>query len=338
MDKLRLGRTDLRVGRSAFGALPIQRIGMEEAVALLQQAFEGGMTFFDTARGYTDSEEKIGRALAPVRREVVLATKTHARDRKTLFEHLEQSLRLLRTDHVDLYQLHNPPALPDPADPDGLYAALLEAKSRGLVRHIGLTNHRLALALDAAASGLYDTIQFPLNLLSTPEELALVDVCRRHDVGLIAMKALSGGLVTRADAAFAFLRQYDNVLPIWGLQHPWELEAILALESSPPPLDAARRASIERDRAELAGSFCRGCGYCLPCPENIPIPMAARMSLLLSRGPTAGLLSPEWQEQMDRIESCRHCGQCSARCPYGLDTPALLEANLADYRRRLGTS
>ncbi len=335
MQKMRLGRTELSVGRTAFGALPIQRLDADDAVRLLWQAFEGGIDFFDTARGYTDSEEKLGRALSGVRDRVVLATKTPARDRRGLLENLETSLSMLKTDHVDLYQLHNPETLPDPADPDGLYAGLVEAKAKGLVRHIGITNHRLALAREAVESGLYETLQYPLNLLSTPEELELVELCRRKDVGFIAMKAMSGGLLSSAAAAFAFLRRLGSVLPIWGIQHASELEEFLSYEADPPALDGRLVEAMAKDRAELSGSFCRACGYCLPCPEGIPIPMAARMTLLLGRAPEAGFLSPEWQEKMALIENCQDCGACASRCPYHLDTPALLKANLADYRRRL---
>ncbi len=335
MQKMRLGRTGLQVGRTAFGALPIQRLGIDAAVELLRQAHAGGIDFFDTARGYTDSEEKLGLAFADIRGEVLLATKTHARDRKSLLENVETSLAKLRTDHIDLYQLHNPEVLPDPADPEGTFVGLLEAKARGWVRHIGITNHRLAVALEAAESGLYETVQYPLNLLSTKEELRLIEVCRDRDVGLIAMKAMSGGLLSSASAAFAFLRQFDNVLPIWGIQRETELSEFLALEKDPPALDARLETLIEKDRAELSGAFCRACGYCMPCPEGIPISMAARMSLLLSRMPAEGFLTPEWQERMESIERCQDCGQCTSRCPYHLDTPALLKANLADYRRRL---
>ena len=335
MQKMRLGRTGLQVGRTAFGALPIQRLGVDDAVELLRKAHAGGIDFFDSARGYTDSEEKLGRAFSDsgLRGEVLLATKTHAKDRKALLDSLETSLSKLQTDHIDLFQLHNPEILPDPADPDGTYAGLMEAKARGWIRHVGVTNHRLAIALEAAESGHYDTVQYPLNLLSTKEELRLVDVCRERDVGFIAMKAMSGGLLSSAAAAFAYLRQFENVLPIWGIQREAELAEFLALEKDPPVMDVRIEALVEKDRAELSGAFCRACGYCMPCPEGIPISMAARMSLLLTRMPAEGFLTPEWEERMESIERCQDCGQCTSRCPYHLDTPALLKANLAEYRK-----
>lgn len=329
---MRLGRTNIYASRSGFGGLPIQRINQSDALRLLRKAYDNGINFYDTANAYADSEEKIGLALSDVRHNVYIATKSGASDRKTLEQHLETSLRNLRTDYIDILQLHNPNQAPDLDDANGLYAGLQAAKQKGLVRFIGITNHRLSLALAAACSGLYDTVQFPLSSLSSDDDLELVKVCQQHDVGLIAMKALSGGLITNAATTFAFLRQFENVLPIWGIQYIHELDEFIALEKNPPVLDETTLAVIARDRAELAGNFCRACGYCLPCPVGIPIPMAARMMLLLRRMPPEEYITSEWQEKMELIDQCLHCGQCQSRCPYGLNTPLLLEQTLESYR------
>jgi predicted aldo/keto reductase-like oxidoreductase len=331
LDKMRLGKTEIMASRSAFGALPIQRLSLDEAAFLLRKAYENGINFFDTARAYTDSEEKMGYALSDVRKNIFIATKSHAVDKKTLFEHLETSLKTLKTDYIDIYQLHNPPSL-DVDNPDGLYAGLLEAKQKGLVRFIGITNHRLNVALEAAESGNFDTIQFPLSMLSSDEDLKLIEACKKNDVGLIAMKAMSGGLIRRPDATFAFLRQFLNVLPIWGIQRESELDEFLEYEKNPPILDKTMRELIEKERVELSGDFCRGCGYCKPCPAGIPIETAARLSLLMARSPYEKFLEDEFKELMDRIENCTNCGHCRRHCPYGLDTPALLRRNLDDYR------
>lgn len=333
MDQIRLGRTNLMVSRSGFGVLPIQRVSFDDAKHLLQKAYRHGINFFDTARAYSDSEEKIGYSLAEVRHEIIIATKSHGTDKKTLFEHLETSLDKLKTDYIDIYQLHNPQSLPDPDDPDSLYSGLVEAKKKGLIRFIGITNHRLDVALDAVASGLYDTIQFPLSSLSSQEDLALIEECSQKDVGVIAMKALAGGLITNVPSTFAFLRQYDNVIPIWGIQRDAELNEFLSLEENPPSLDDEMLGIIQKDRAELAEAFCRGCGYCMPCPVNIPISMAARMSLLLARAPYQGFLEDEWKNNMELITKCTRCGQCKKRCPYELDTPNLLKTMYSEYTK-----
>jgi aryl-alcohol dehydrogenase-like predicted oxidoreductase len=333
MKLTRLGRTNLTVTRTAFGVLPLQRTETGEAVRILRRAYEAGITFYDTARSYTDSEEKIGRALSDVRDSIVIATKSGASSKSALLADAEASLRALRTDHVDLLQLHNPGALIDPADTESAYAGLVEARDRGMARFIGITSHSLERATAAVGSGLFDTVQYPLCTLSSAEDLALVDRCRAADVGLIAMKPLSGGLITNVPAAFAFLRQFENLVPIWGVQRMSELEELLELDANPPVLDDEMRAAIERDRRELGDRFCRACGYCLPCPAEIPIPMAARMSLLLRRMPYQQFLSDDWRERMRRIEDCQDCGQCRERCPYNLDPPLMLRAMLQDYDR-----
>jgi len=333
-----LGRTGLVVTRTGFGALPIQRVDTETARTILHRAYEAGITFFDTARAYSDSEEKLGHALSDVREQIVIATKTLATDRAGVLADLSVSLRNLQTDYVDVLQLHNPSELPDPCDSESSYAGLVEAREAGLVRHIGMTQHSIARAREAVASGLYDTMQFPLSAISAEQDLALIDLCAQHNVGLIAMKALCGGLLTNARMALAFLRQYENVVPIWGIQRMHELEEIFALDAAPPALDAVTLAEVESERRELAGDFCRACGYCLPCPSDIRIPMAARMGLLLHRAPSANFVTPEWQEEMRRINDCTECGQCRSRCPYNLDIPVLLKKMLAEYEEFLPTT
>ena len=332
---VRLGSTGIVVNKNGFGALPMQRVSMEEAVQLVRRAFEGGITFFDTARYYTDSEEKLGEALEGIRDKVYIATKTGASTGEALKKELETSLKNLRTDHIDIYQFHNPVVCPKPGDGSGLYEAMEEAKAQGMVRHIGITNHRLAVAHEAIDSGLYETLQFPFCYLVDEKDVELVEKCKKADMGFIAMKALSGGLITNSRAAYAFEAQFDNVLPIWGVQRQTELEEFLSYIKNPPAMTDEIKALIEADKKELAGDFCRGCGYCMPCPVGIEINNCARMSLLLRRSPSAAQLTPEAQEKMMKIKECLHCGRCKSKCPYGLDTPALLEKNLKDYEEIL---
>ena len=331
MKTIRLGRTNLTANFNGFGALPVQRVGMEEAAAILRRAFKGGVNFFDTARSYSDSEEKLGYALSGVRDEIIIATKTPSTTVEGVWNDLNTSLRLLKTDHVDILQFHNPDFVPKPGDGTGLYEAMLEARDKGMIRFIGFTNHRLHLAEEAVRSGLYDTLQFPFSYLASDRDVALVRLCEERGVGFICMKALSGGLITRSEAAYAWLAQYP-VLPIWGIQRLTELEEFLSYQDAPPTLTQELADFIARERTELVGDFCRGCGYCMPCPVGIQINNAARMSLMLRRSPTAGLLGEYWQAEMARIDECLNCGQCMSRCPYGLNTPALLKKNWEDYK------
>jgi len=332
MQKVRLGRTNLMATKPAFGVLPLQRVEMNEAVRILRKAYDNGITFYDTARGYSDSEEKIGNALSDVRKNIIIATKTPARKKEDLQKNLETSLKKLKTDYIDIYQLHNPEKIPDREDPESLYTALLKARDSGAIRFIGITNHRRPIALEAVESSMFDTIQFPLSLLATDDDLKLVEACKKYDLGFIAMKALSGGLITNIPAAVAFLNQYENLVPIWGIQRETELDQFIELEKKPPRLDEEMLKQIEKDRAELGGNFCRGCGYCMPCPAEIPINMAARMSLLLLRSPYQVFLEDNWKTLMMRIEDCTECGNCKDQCPYNLNTPELLKQNLAFYK------
>jgi aryl-alcohol dehydrogenase-like predicted oxidoreductase len=337
MKRITLGRTGLDINKDGFGALPVQRVDMAAAGTILLKALDAGSDYFDTARAYTDSEEKIGRHMAGRRDEFVLATKTGAATVDGFWADLETSLKNLKTDHIDVYQFHNPDFCPRPGDKSGLYDAALEAKKQGKIRFIGITNHRLNVATEAAESGLYDTLQFPFSYLSGEKELLLVKLCAEKNVGFVAMKALSGGLITDVEAAQAFMAEHDNVVPIWGIQREWELDALLAAVKKGAPLDAAQRAKIDADRKELAGEFCRGCGYCMPCPQDIQIFQCARINLMRKRAPETNWISEHWQTEMNKIDSCLHCGKCKSKCPYGLDTPALLEKNLAEYRAYLAS-
>ena len=333
MKEVTLGSTGIKVNKNGFGALPIQRVSNEEAVKLLRKAYNAGVTFFDTARYYSDSEVKVGEAFDGMRDKVVIATKTGATNVETFWKDLETSLKNLRTDYIDIYQFHNIPFVPKPGDESGLYDAALEAKAQGKIRHIGITNHRLAVANEAIESGLYETLQFPFCYLATDKDLELVEKCKEKNMGFIAMKALSGGLITNPAAAYAYIDQFDNVLPIWGVQRERELDEFISYIDNPPAMTDEIKAIIDKDRAELLGEFCRGCGYCMPCPVGIEINNAARMSLMIRRAPTAAWTTEEWQKKMKLIEDCLHCGKCKGKCPYNLDTPTLLEKNYEDYKK-----
>ena len=332
MQTVTLGKTGLVVSKNGFGALPIQRISKTEAVYLLQKAFDHGINYFDTARWYTDSEEKLGEAFASVREKVIISTKTAAINAEDFWKDLDTSLQYLKTDYIDIYQFHNPAFCPKPEDGSGLYEAMVEALKLGKIRHIGITNHRITVAKEAIESGLYETLQFPFSYLASEEEINLVWDCKRANMGFIAMKALSGGLIQDAAIAYAYLAQYDHVAPIWGIQRISELDEFLSYQVKPPVLSEEMLQKIQQDKAQLSGDFCRGCGYCMPCPVGIEINNCARMSLLLRRAPKEIYLSLEWQEKMSKIESCLHCNQCMKKCPYGLHTPDLLAKNYADYK------
>lgn len=331
MNIVKLGKTGLRVNKNGFGALPIQRLKEEDAIYLVRKAYNNGFTFFDTARSYTDSEEKLGKALVGIRDKVYIASKTPAISGKEAREDLEKTLTLLKTDYVDIYQFHNPSFCPLPGDGTGLYEEMEKAKKEGKVGHIGITNHRLDVAREAIESGLYETLQFPFSYISGDKELELVKRCKEKNMGFIAMKGLAGGLLNNSAVSFAFMNQFDSVLPIWGIQRERELDEFISYNANPPTLTDEFRAIIEKDRIELSGEFCRGCGYCMPCPVGIEINQCARMIQMIRRAPASGQLDEKSRAMMLNIKNCLHCGRCMEKCPYSLPIPSLLEKNLNDY-------
>ena len=338
MKNITLGSTGIVVPQNGFGALPIQRIPLSDAVKLLRRAYEGGMRYFDTARAYTDSEEKLGAAFGDGwldRKQVYIATKTAATTPEDFWKDLETSLALLKTDYIDVYQFHNLSRCFRPGDGTGMYECMLEAKEQGKIRHIGATAHKIGVAREVAESGLYETLQYPMSYLAEDKEVELVKLCQQNNVGFICMKGLAGGLITNARAAMAFVNQFEGLVPIWGIQREKELDDWLSFMDETPALDEELKAFIAAERSALMGSFCRGCGYCMPCTVGIVINQCNRMSLMIRRAPSEAWLNSYWQGEMAKIDECVDCRQCVSKCPYELDIPNLLRKNLEDYRNVL---
>ena len=323
-----LGKTDIKVNKNGFGALPIQRRNTKDSVEILLKAYDSGIDFYDTARFYTDSEAKLGKAFEDIRENIYIASKTGMENVDEFWRDLETSLKELKTDYIDLYQFHNISFCPK--SDDELYKAMLEAKESGLIKHIGLTTHKITLAHEALDCGLYETLQYPFSYLSGEEELKLVEKCENLDVGFIAMKAMGGGLIKNSKASYAYINQFDNVLPIWGIQKLEELEEFLSYDDNTILTDDLKEI-IKKDKKELGENFCRGCGYCMPCPEEINISLCARMSLWLRRFPTEPNLDEKTQEIMKKSLDCLECYACIDKCPYELDIPKLLKENYEDY-------
>ena len=244
MKEITLGKTGITVVQNAFGALPVQRVSMEEAVKLMRRAYDGGMRYFDTARAYSDSEEKLGAAFDGMRDKVFIATKTAAKTPEGFWRDLETSLKNLRTDYIDVYQFHCVQQCYRPGDGTGMYECMLEAKKQGKIRHIGVTAHKIGIAKECAESDLYETMQFPFSYLSGKQELELVELCQKQNMGFICMKALAGGLINNSRAAMAYMTQFDNVLPIWGIQKESELDEWLSYMDNTPVMDEELRAFI----------------------------------------------------------------------------------------------
>ncbi|MBQ3791463.1 MAG: aldo/keto reductase [Lachnospiraceae bacterium] len=338
MKQVTLGKTGITVPQNGFGALPIQRVTLSEAVPILRNAYAGGMRFFDTARAYSDSEEKLGAAFGDgyVRREeIIIATKTPAKTPEDFWKDLETSLDKLKTDYIDIYQFHLMGECWKPGEANGMYDCMLKAKEQGKIRHIGGTAHKLGVAREIVTSGFYETLQYPISYLADDKEIELMRLTAEHDMGLICMKGMAGGLISNAKAAMAFINQYDNAVPIWGIQRQSELTEWLSFMEETPVMDEETAAFIRKEQEELKGEFCRGCGYCMPCTVGIQINQCNRMSLMLRRAPSKDWLSEYWQGEMAKVDDCIGCGACLSKCPYELDIPRLLKKNLADYREVL---
>ena len=336
-----LGNTGLKVSEIGMGCEGFGENECRNTQVLFDLAEKSGINYFDLYTSNPKVRASVGDALNGRREKFIIQSHIcsiwkdgqyeRSRNIDEVKASFEEMLSLLQTDYIDVYQFHNPAFCPKPGDESGLYDAALKAKEQGKIKHIGITNHRLSVANEAIESGLYETLQFPFCYLATEKDIELVEKCREADMGFIAMKAMGGGLITRADASYAFCAQYENVLPIWGVQRERELDEFLSYQENEPVLDNSLESIIKKDLSELQGDFCRGCGYCMPCPAGIEINNCARMSLMIRRAPSDAQLTDEMQAKMKKIDECLHCGKCKEKCPYGLDTPALLKKNYEDY-------
>ncbi len=332
---MRLGKTGLQVSRIGFGGIPIQRLTDEEAVKVVRRCLDLGVTFFDTANGYTTSEERIGKAIAGRRGRVVLATKTGARDKATAREHLHLSLKRLNTDYIDLWQFHGVStfeAYDQVLGPGGAMETAREALQEGKIRHIGMSSHSMEVALKAVPSGYFETIQFPFNFVTREPALELLPLARKHDLGFIAMKPFSGGLLDRADLAIKYLLQFEGVLPDPGIEKVEEIEEIVKIVNGPWELTPQEWQELERMSQELGKRFCRRCEYCQPCPEGVRISTVMNIRSFWKRFPAARFFTGSFLEAAESVEKCAECGECEEKCPYHLPIREMLVENAEFYR------
>ena len=328
-----LGKTGLEVSEVGFGCIPIIRLSMDEAIRVLRRAQERGITLFDTANVYLDSEEKIGRAFQGLRQQLVLATKSMKRDRQGLEGDLDQSLRLLKTDYLDLFQFHQ---VSQEADfqalttPGGPVEAALKAQEAGKIRHLGVTSHNLEMAVRLVKTNLFSVVQFPFNFIETAAGSELHPLARERRLGVLAMKPFCGGQVDNARLAFKFLRQFPDVIPLAGCDSVARVDEVVDLYQAENQVTQEDLAAMERYRAELGDRFCRRCEYCQPCPQGVIITPAMLYGIVAHRmGPAkAAGFSAKF---METVRNCEECGECVDRCPYNLPIPEMLKEYLALY-------
>jgi len=328
MEKIRFGKTGLMVSRVAFGGIPIMRVSKSEAVKIVRKTIDLGINFIDTAHGYTDSEEKIGEAIKGMRREdLVIASKSPAKDKATFNEHLDLSLKRLGVGYVDIYQLHN---VATQADRETVFASggavegLEEAVKAGKVRFPAFSSHHFPTALDVMKSGRFASVQLPFNYIDAEAADKAIPLAKELDMGFIAMKPLGGGLLSSAALAFRFLMSYDGVIPDPGIEKLEEIIEIAAIVEKNEALSAEDKKEIEKQKTEFGPSWCHRCDYCQPCPQGIHISSALCIESMFKR------MMPDRARSMvgpsiEKARTCLECGVCVTRCPYKLDIPNLLK-------------
>ena len=331
MERVRLGRTELMVSRIALGGIPIMRLSLEDAVAIVKAAIGWGINFIDTANGYRDSELKIGTAIKGLpREELVLASKSIAKDKQTFTQHLDLSLKQLGVDYLDIFHLHN--VLPDKQEeifgPGGAYEGLLEAIRAGKVRFPAFSSHSISFALELMRENRYDVVQLPFNYIDNMAAAEAIPLARELDMGFISMKPLGGGMLDNAGLSFRFLQEYTGIVPDPGIERLEELKEIIDIVEAGETLTEDDRLEIARMQKELGDTWCHRCDYCQPCPQKISISGVLSVESAIKRMPYERVLAIA-EKNMANVPGCTACRACVARCPYDLDIPELIKEKLA---------
>ena len=335
MDKIRLGKTNLVVSRVGFGGIPIQRLSESDAIAVVKRCLDLGINYLDTANAYTTSEEHIGKAISGRREKLVIATKSQSRDSGEVKGHLQQSLKQLGIEHIDLFQFHNISTfdtLEMVLAPNGPMAVIQEARQAGLVKHIGVTSHQIDVAKEAIKTDRFETIMFPFNFITCEPADELIPLAREHDVGFIAMKPLAGGMLDNATLAFKYILQFPDVVPIPGIQWVHEIEEIVRVVEGPRQLTEAEQGEIQRLRDKLGTRFCRRCDYCQPCTAGIPISFVLDIPSLVKKTQPDSIFMDPFSSMLEKAGDCVECNDCEERCPYHLPIREMVAENFKMYK------
>ena len=333
MEYVTLGKTGLKISRLGFGGIPIQRVTAADTRKLVLQLADAGVNYIDTARGYTVSESYLGEALEGLRDRFILATKSMARTKEAMAQDVETSLHNLRTDYIDLYQVHNPSMeqLDTVIGPGGALEALVDAKEAGKIGHIGLTAHSLAVFERALSLPWVETIMFPYNIVEN-QGAELIHKCQEHNIGFIAMKPLAGGAIEDATLALRYIASNPDVTVIIpGMAEPHELEENIAACSNHAPLTAEEQKKLDEVRALLGENFCRRCGYCGPCTAGISIPNVFLFAGYLERYGLEGWARERYSTLAVKASACVECGECESRCPYHLPIREMMKRCAAEF-------
>jgi len=339
MQRIRFGRTGLEVSRIGFGALQIAtKYDYSHAERLLNAALDAGINVIDTARGYQDSEQRIGKAISHRRDEFAIATKSGGGTRKDFWEALEESLRRLKTDHVDVYQFHGA----DSSSRSFIYEGettmecMREAREQGKIRFIGFSSHSLEGSLDLMATGDFDVIQYPISYVgSEATERGLVEEAERLNLGLLGMKPFGGGRLGHARYCLGYVFRFPRVVPVIGFETIAELTEAVALAESGVELTAEDLAEMERIRADLGARFCRGCNYCHPCPQGIPVLEVMFFDVFRKQFGEEWVARDAYRETIGTVAKCEECGTCVSRCPFDLQVPVIMREIVDRYEQMM---
>jgi uncharacterized protein len=337
METIRLGRTNLMVSRIGFGGIPIQRLAEDEAVTVVKKCLDLGITYIDTANAYTTSERRIGKAISGRnRKELIIATKSGARTKEGVEQHLENSLKQLGIDYIDLYQFHGVNDIKNlemVLAPSGPMTVVQKAMKDGVIKHVGITSHSMDAAKEAVKTDRFETIMFPFNFITSEPATDLLPLCRKQDIALIAMKPLAGGMLDNVPVAFKYLLQFPDVVPLVGIEKTWEIEEIVGLLGKSWKLTKREQNQMQKMKAELGAKFCRRCDYCQPCTANIAISTVMNMPSFAKRMPPERIFSGNLADAMQKAYDCTDCGDCEERCPFKLPIREIMKGRLDWYSK-----
>ncbi|HKL13050.1 MAG TPA: aldo/keto reductase [Halanaerobiales bacterium] len=328
-----LGKTKIKVFPLGFGGIPIQRLDKRSAVKVIKEAINLGINFFDTARAYTDSEEKLGMALSDVDHKVYLSSKTKANDKIGALNDVNKSLENLNVKQIDIYHLHN---ISDKEtykkavlSKDSAYEGLKEAQKMGKIKHIGITGHSIQLLKKALKTNKFSVTMFCYNFIEDECEDSFLKFCNQRNIGMIVMKPFAGGRLDNANINLKYLLKNPNIIPIPGMEKIEEVRENVRIAKGNYKLSKTENKIMNDLKKSLNNKFCRRCGYCLPCPEGVKIPVVLRAESFINRMSESQLDNTEhWSYQaLISVYKCINCGKCIEKCPYNLNIPELIKEN-----------